>query len=320
MRWRLAAGCSVVIKPSELTSGSTLALIRLAEEAGLPAGVVNVVTGEGKTVGEAMSAHPGIDMMSFTGSTAVGRQIASRAAERIRPVTLELGGKGANIVFADADLNAAVEGAVAGFTINKGEECCAGSRLLVEESIAEEFGRRVAERAARLRLGTGEDDEVGPLISEPQMERVLGYIASGLAEGATLPCGGARVTEGALGKGNYVAPTVFAGGRPEMRIVAEEIFGPVTTILTFKDTAEAIRIANATGYGLANGVWTSDLDRAMAVIRQLRSGTTYVNTYLETLPQLPFGGVKESGLGRENGSEGLDEFLETRAAFIKLKA
>jgi betaine-aldehyde dehydrogenase len=317
--YALAAGCSVVVKPSEMTSGTTL-MARLASEAGVPPGVFNVVTGEGSVVGEAMSTHPGIDMMSFTGSTAVGRRIARHAADRIRPVALELGGKGANIVFADADLDAAVKGAVAGFTINKGEECCAGSRLLVQESIAEDFGRRVAEAAARVRLGTGENADMGPLISAAQMEKVLAYIQSGVDQGARLLTGGKRMTEGGLAGGNYVAPTVFVDALPGMRIVDEEIFGPVTAIIPFKDAADAICIANSTGYGLANGVWTSNLDTAMAVVRRLRGGTTYVNTYLETAPQLPFGGIKDSGLGRENGIEGLSEFLETRAAFIRLKA
>lgn len=319
--YALAAGCSVVVKPAELTSGTTLALARLLTEAGLPDGAMNVVTGKGSSVGEAMSGHAGIDMMSFTGSTAVGRRIAEHSARALRPVALELGGKGANIVFADADLDAAVEGVVAGFTINKGEECCAGSRVLVEASIAEDFAARIAARAREIHLGAPLEDstDMGPLISEAQMARVLDYIEQGRRDGARILTGGARVTEGALAHGCFVAPTVFADIRPDMSIVTEEIFGPVTVVIPFSSTEEAIRIANDTVYGLANGLWTSDLNRAMAVIRALKSGTIYVNTFLETLPQLPFGGLKESGLGKENGIEGLMEFIETKAAFLRLK-
>lgn len=318
--YALAAGCSVVIKPSEMTSGTALMLARLLQESGLPDGVANVVTGTGGVVGERLSTHPGVDMMSFTGSTAVGRRIAGHAAEKLRPAALELGGKGANIVFADADLDAAVEGAVAGFTINKGEECCAGSRLLVEASIADAFAERVARRAETVRIGAplSETTEMGPLVSEVQLEKVLGYIASGRDEGARLVTGGKRLSDGDFAKGLYVAPTVFANASPDMRIVREEIFGPVTAIIPFRTTAEAISIANDTSYGLANGVWTTNLNRAMEVIRALRSGTIYVNTYLETMPQLPFGGLKDSGLGKENGIEGLMEFMDTKSAFIRL--
>ncbi|MES2433443.1 MAG: aldehyde dehydrogenase family protein [Pseudomonadota bacterium] len=320
--YALAAGCSVVVKPAELTTGTTLLIARLLKEAGLPDGVMNVVTGKGNVAGEALSTHAGVDMMSFTGSTAVGRRIAGHAAQKLRPVALELGGKGANIVFADADLDAAVEGAVAGFTINKGEECCAGSRILVEASIAEEFAKRVARRAEQINIGApqAEATEMGPLVSEAQLEKVLHYIASGIKDGARLLTGGHRLTGESFAKGHFVAPTVFADVRPDMSIVQEEIFGPVTAIIPFTTVSEAIRIANDTTYGLANGLWTSDLNKAMEVIRALDSGTIYVNTYLETMPQLPFGGLKDSGLGKENGIEGLMEFMNTKAAFIRLKA
>ncbi|MBL4929439.1 aldehyde dehydrogenase family protein [Fuscibacter oryzae] len=319
--YALAAGCSVVIKPAELTSGTTLMLARLLKEAGLPDGVMNVVTGQGSVAGEALSTHMDVDMMSFTGSTAIGRRIAGHSAQNLRPVALELGGKGANIVFADADLDSAVEGAVAGFTINKGEECCAGSRILVEASIAAEFSERVAHRAAQIRVGAPLDDdtEMGPLISDTQLKRVMAYIDSGKNEGAKLLTGGIRLTGETYAKGQYVAPTVFADVTPGMRIVREEIFGPVTTIIPFETVGDAIRIANSTTYGLANGLWTRDLNKAMQVIRALESGTIYVNTFLETMPQLPFGGLKDSGLGKENGIEGLMEFIDTKAAFIRLK-
>ncbi len=319
--YALAAGCSVVIKPAELTSGTTLIIVRLLKEAGVPDGVVNVVTGTGGVAGEALAAHKGIDMMSFTGSTAVGRRIAGHAAAKLRPAALELGGKGANIVFADADLDAAVEGVVAGFTINKGEECCAGSRVLVEASIATNFAERLARRAEKVKVGAPLDDdtEMGPLVSDVQLRKVLGYIEAGLKDGARLLTGGRKMDETALSKGHYVAPTIFADVSPEMSIVREEIFGPVTVIVPFSTVGEAIGIANDTSYGLANGVWTSDLNKAMEVIRALESGTIYVNTFLETMPQLPFGGLKDSGIGKENGIEGLMEYMSTKSAFIRLK-
>lgn len=319
--YALAAGCSVIIKPAELTSGTTLIIARLLKEAGVPDGVVNVVTGAGSVAGEALAAHPGVDMMSFTGSSAVGRRIAGHSASKLRPAALELGGKGANIVFADADLDAAVEGVVAGFTINKGEECCAGSRVLVESSIAADFAERLARRAEKVKVGAPleDDTEMGPLVSDVQLKKVLGYIEAGLKDGARLLTGGRKLGEATLSKGHYVAPTIFADVRPEMSIVREEIFGPVTVVVPFNTVGEAIAIANDTSYGLANGVWTGDLNKAMEVIRALESGTIYVNTFLETMPQLPFGGLKDSGIGKENGIEGLMEYMSTKSAFIRLK-
>jgi acyl-CoA reductase-like NAD-dependent aldehyde dehydrogenase len=316
----LAAGCTVVVKPSELTSGTTVEVARVAGEAGLPNGLVNVVTGTGETVGEAITRHPDIAMVSFTGSTRVGRTIAARSAEKLTPVALELGGKGANIVFADADLDAAVDGALAGFTINKGEECCAGGRILVQDSIADEFVAKLSAKAQNLRVGPPRDEttEMGPLISEEQLQKVMGYIDSGVSEGAKIVFGGRRLTDGGMATGCYLAPTLFSDVSPDMKIASEEIFGPVAAIFRFKTRQEAIDLANATSYGLANGVWTSNLDTAMAVVRGMKSGMVYVNTYLETIPQLPFGGMKNSGIGRENGIEGLEEFLETKAAFIRL--
>jgi betaine-aldehyde dehydrogenase len=317
----LAAGCAVVIKPSEFTSGTTLEIASLAAQAGVPPGILNVVTGTGAGVGEALTMHRGIDMISFTGSTAVGKRILQNAADTIKRVSLELGGKGANIVFADADLEAAVEGALQGFIINQGEECCAGGRLLVESSIADEFLSRLVERSKTVRLGDPRDPltEMGPLIHEAHVERVLGYIEKGKQEGATLMAGGERLKEGAFGKGCFVPPTIFTNIKPEMTIFREEIFGPVVAVTTFGAVDEAIEIANSTNYGLANGIWTSNLDKAMTMIQQLRSGMVYVNCYLQTIAQLPFGGMNESGLGREQGIEGLLEFMEVKSAFIKLK-
>ena len=318
----LAAGCAMVVKPSELTAGTTLAIARLAEEAGVPAGQVNVVIGTGDVVGEALTSHPDVDMISFTGSSRVGRIIARKCAEALKHCSLELGGKGANIVFADCDLDAAVEGAFLGFTINKGEECCAGGRILVERSIEKEFTDHLTARCESARVGRpmDEETEIGPLIHEQHLDRVMGYIAKGRDEGACLLTGGERATGENLDNGWFVPPTLFAGVTPEMTIFREEIFGPVACIVTFDSFNEAVELANDTSYGLANGVWTSNLDKAIAVTRRVRSGMVYVNTYLETIPQLPFGGMKESGIGRENGAEGLQEFLETRAAYIRLKS
>jgi acyl-CoA reductase-like NAD-dependent aldehyde dehydrogenase len=259
-------------------------------------------------------------MVSFTGSSRVGKHIATKCAANLKHCSLELGGKGANIVFADANLDAAVEGAYQGFTINAGQECCAGSRILVESSIAGEFVERLKARCAKANLGTPLDEktDIGPLIHEQQLDRVMGYIASGKAEGARVAIGGERAVTGDLGKGLFVSPTVFVDVKPSMRIFKEEIFGPVACVSTFDNFEEAISIANNTVYGLASGVWTSSLDKAIAVTRRIRSGMVYVNTYLETIAQLPFGGMRESGIGRENGVEGLQEFLETRAAFVRL--
>ncbi len=319
--YALAAGCTVVVKPSELTSGTTLEIAALAAEAGIPEGVFNVVTGTGVDVGEAMTGHPGVDMVSFTGSSAVGKHIARRAADTMKRVSLELGGKSANIVCADADIEAAVEGALLGFTINQGEECCAGSRLFVERSIADEFLRRLVERTGAVRVGDPRDDatEVGPMINETHLARVMNYIEKGRSEGARVLIGGDRLMEGGYAKGLFVAPTIFVDVTPEMTIYREEIFGPVVSVLTFDSVDEAIDLANDSDYGLAGGIWTANLDKAIGMIRRLRTGMIYVNCYLQTITQLPFGGMKESGMGRENGSEGLMEFLEVKAAFAKLQ-
>lgn len=317
----LAAGCALVIKPSEFTSGTTLEIAALATQAGIPAGIVNVVTGTGADVGEALISHPDVNMVSFTGSSAVGKRIARKAADTMKRVSLELGGKGANIVFADADLEAAVEGALQAFTINQGEECCAGSRLLIERSIADEFLLRLVERSKMVRVGDPRDasTEMGPLIHEAHLERVLGYIEKGKKEGARLLVGGERLTQGPFDHGYFVPPTIFTDVKPDMTIFREEIFGPVVSVVTFDSVEEAVSIANSTTYGLANGVWTASLDKSMAVIRRLHSGMVYVNCYLQTIVQLPFGGMKESGMGRENGCEGLLEFMDIKAAFVKLQ-
>lgn len=317
----LAAGCATVVKPSEFTPGTTLMIARLAEEAGIPKGQINVVIGTGDVVGEALTGHADVDMISFTGSSRVGRHVAARCGERLKHCSLELGGKGSNIVFADADIDAAVEASYVGFTFNKGEECCSSARILLEEAIAGEFSEKLIARCAKAKFGAPLDEatDVGPMIHEQHFERVMGYIAAGKAEGARVLTGGERAPGDRLSKGLFVQPTLFADVTPDMSIFQEEIFGPVACIATFKTVDDAVSIANDTIYGLASGVWTSNIDKAMTVMRRLRSGLVYVNTYFESLPQLPLGGMKASGLGHENGVEGLQEFLETRSAFIKLK-
>ncbi len=316
----LAAGCTVIVKPSEMTSGTTLEVAALAMKAGLPAGVLNVVTGTGDAVGDPMTVHPGIDMISFTGSTRVGKQIARNGADTVKRVALELGGKAANVVFADADVEAALDGVLFGFTLNQGEECVAGTRLLIEASIADEFVAKLVERTKRVRTGLPMDEkaDLSCLVHEAQMRQVLGFIEKGTQEGADLVVGGSRLESDGLDKGFFVEPTIFTNVRPDMAIYREEIFGPVLSVTTFETADEAIEMANDTLYGLANGLWTKDVDKAMTISRKLRSGTVFVNTYLETSPQMPFGGFKQSGLGRENGVDGLLEYTEVKSTFLKL--
>lgn len=316
----LAAGCTCVIKPSELTSGTALEVAALAGKAGIPSGVINVVTGTGARVGEALIDHPDVQMISFTGSTAVGRRIAHRAGEQLKRVSLELGGKAANVVFADADIDAALDGILFGYILNQGEECVQGSRLIVEEKIARSFVERLVARSAAVRVGMPLDEatDMGALIHEQHMNKVLGHIETAKREGAKLACGGGRIKDDGLEKGWFVAPTIFADVRPDMTLFREEIFGPVLGVTTFRTMDEAIALANDTKYGLGNGVWTKDVDKALLVSKKLRSGTVYVNTYLETAVQLPFGGVGQSGLGRENGMEGLLEFMDVKSTFVKL--
>jgi acyl-CoA reductase-like NAD-dependent aldehyde dehydrogenase len=320
--YALAAGCAVVIKPSEFTAGTTVMIARLATEAGVPPGQLNIVIGTGEVVGEAITSHPGIDMVSFTGSSKVGRRVAARCAENGKHCTLELGGKGANIIFGDANIERAVEATYQGFTFNKGEECCSSARILVEQSIAPSFTEKLVARCGRARLGMPLDEgtDMGPLIHQQHMDRVLGYIEKGRDEGARVLTGGQRATAPGLERGLFLGPTLFDRVNRKMTIFREEIFGPVACILPFNSLDEAVDLANDTEYGLANGVWTADIDKALTVMRRLRSGMVYVNTYFESLPQLPLGGMKASGTGHENGPEGLQEFLQTRSAFIKINA
>ncbi|MDT8342076.1 MAG: aldehyde dehydrogenase family protein [Longimicrobiales bacterium] len=313
----LACGNTVVLKPAEETPLSALLLAELAAEAGLPAGVFNVVPGFGEDAGAALVAHPGVDAVSFTGSTEVGRIIAREAAATLKKVSLELGGKSPNIVFADADLKAAVRGATTGIFYGKGEVCAAGSRIFVEEAIHDEFVAALAENAARQTVGDPMDKgtRLGAIVSEAQLERVVGYIEKGKAEGARLVCGGERVTVD--GRGNFVTATVFADVTPDMTIAREEIFGPVAAVIPFSGVEDAIARANDTAFGLAAGVWTRDVGKAHRVARDLEAGIVWVNTYNMYDPGSPFGGVKESGYGPDLGYRtALEKYTRTRSVWV----
>lgn len=314
----LAAGCTVVVKPSELTSGTALEMARLAHAAGVPAAALHVVTGYGYEVGQAISEHPEIDMISFTGSTVTGRAIQSAPSPNYKRYSFELGGKGASIVFDDADLDDAVDGVLFGVFFNQGETCCAGTRLLVQDTIADEFVARVAQRSAALKVGDILDDssDIGAMIHDDHLNKVLEYIESGVAGGATVVTGGSRVTDEGRDQGLFVAPTVIDHVDPVQRVFQEEIFGPVLVTARFSTVQQAIDLANNTVYGLSNAVWTKNVDRAIEMGRALRSGTVWINTANDGAPQLPFGGYRDSGSGREKGRSGLEEFLEEKTFHI----
>lgn len=312
----LACGCTVVMKPAELTSLSALRIGELALEAGLPPGVLNIVTGPGRIVGEALVNHPDVDKVTFTGSPGVGRGIMKGAAGNFKRVSLELGGKSANIIFDDANIEAASKAAASGIFFNAGQVCSAGSRVLVQERVYDEVVERLAERARRLRIGDPLDraTTLGPVISERQMKAILDYVDIGRNEGATLVTGGER----AASRGYFVSPAVFAGVRHEMRISQEEIFGPVVSVIKFKDEAEALHMANGTAYSLAAGVWSRDIGRVQRFAKRLRAGTVWINTYGYTDVRLPWGGDRDSGLGREHGTAALDNFTEPKAVWMNL--
>ncbi|MFC7404666.1 aldehyde dehydrogenase [Georgenia alba] len=315
----LAAGCTVVVKPSEIAPMTTLRLAELVAEAGFPPGVVNIVTG-GPEAGRALTADPRLGRISFTGSVEVGQAIQRAATETLVPVTLELGGKSANIVFDDADLERALPGAVAGIFAAGGQTCIAGSRLLVHESIHDAFVERVAETARGIVLGdpTAEATQMGPVASEAQRDRILARIEQARSDGATLLAGGGRPDDAALSAGCFVQPTVFAGVAPQSDLAQQEVFGPVLATHPFADEEEAVALANGTPYGLASGIWTSDVSRVHRVARELVAGTVWVNTYRYSAAQAPFGGTKRSGHGRERGVEALDEYLQTKNVLIDL--
>jgi aldehyde dehydrogenase (NAD+) len=314
----LAAGCTVVVKPSEFTSASTLEFVRLVEEAGFPPGVVNVVTGFGRDVGTPLVTHPLVRKVAFTGSEATGRVINEAAARSFKRVTLELGGKSPNIVFADAKLEDAVNGAVSGIFAATGQTCIAGSRLLLQDSIHDEFVERLVALAKTARMGDpmSPDTQVGPITTRPQYEKVLGYIDIARNEGARLLMGGGPATRPECGEGWFVEPTVFADVNNRMRIAQEEVFGPVLSILRFRDEDEAVAIANDVRFGLGSGVWTADIGRALRMSERIQAGTVWVNTYRAGSYMSPFGGYKDSGLGRENGQDAIREYLQVKSVWI----
>jgi betaine-aldehyde dehydrogenase len=316
----LAAGNTVVFKPSEITPLSTIRLFELMEDCGLPKGVVNLVLGAGSTVGQEIAENHDIDKVAFTGGTATGRKIMQAATGNIKNISLELGGKSPCIVFDDYDLDIAVDWALFASFCNQGEVCSAGSRILVQDTIYDAFLEKLVGRAKKIVVARGETDgaEMGPLVSEAHMNKVLSYIEAGKKEGARLVCGGNRITEGGFAEGFFVAPTIFADCTPQMRIVQEEIFGPVMAVQKFSNEEEAIELANCTNYGLAGGVFSNDITRAFRVIKAVRSGITWINAYHPTFAEAPWGGFKQSGIGRELGTFGLDEYTEVKQININL--
>ena len=312
----LACGCTIVMKPAELTSLSALRIGELALEAGLPPGVLNIVTGPGRTVGEALVNHPDVDKVTFTGSPGVGRGILRGAAGNFKRVSLELGGKSANVIFDDADVEAASKAAASGIFFNAGQVCSAGSRVLAHEKVYDEVVERITQRARSIRIGDPSDraTALGPVISEKQMNSILGYVDIGQKEGASLVTGGKRVGD----RGYFISPTVFADVEHEMRISQEEIFGPVVSVIKFRDEADALRIANGTAYSLAAGVWSRDIGRVQRFAKKAKAGTVWINTYGYTDVRLPWGGVRDSGFGREHGSAALENFTEPKAVWMNL--
>jgi len=314
----LACGCTVVLKPAEQTPLTTLRMGELGIEAGIPAGVLNVVTG-GPEAGKAMVRHPGIDKIAFTGSTSVGREIMKGAAETLKRVTLELGGKSPNIVFADSDIDNAVKGAINGIFYGKGEVCNAGSRLFVENKVKDEFVEKLVGRAKKMQPADPLDPKtrMGAIVSQEQIETVLGYIEAGKKEGAKLVSGGNRVSVDG-GKGYFIEPTIFADVKNEMKIAQEEIFGPVLATLSFDDVDQVIAQANQNPYGLAAAVWTRDVKKAHSVSRQLKAGTVWINTYGLMDASLPFGGYKQSGFGRELGMHAIEHYTELKTVWLNM--
>jgi phenylacetaldehyde dehydrogenase len=312
----LAAGCTVILKPAEQTPLSALRLAELIQEAGFPDGVVNIVPGYGETAGAALSAHPDVDKIAFTGSTEVGKLILQAAAGNLKKVSLELGGKSPNIVLDDADLDSTIPGAASAIFFNHGQCCCAGSRLFVEKKIFDKVVDGVSQIAEKIQVKAGfePDSDMGPLVSEEQMNKVCGYMESGISEGAKALTGGARHGN----KGYFVKPTVLVNTNDKMKVVQEEIFGPVVTAIPFSDPNEIVARANDTIYGLAAGVWTSDIKKAHSIAAKLRAGTVWINCYNIFDPALPFGGYKQSGWGREMGHEVLENYTEVKSVCAAL--
>ena len=315
----LAAGNSVVFKPSSNCVLSSVHLFEIFEKVGLPKGCANLVLGPGSVVGNTLAGSEDVDMITFTGSTEVGQSIMRAAAGNIKKIGLELGGKSPNVIFADADLDGAVEWAMIGIFLNQGEVCAAGSRIIIEKSIKDRFLEKLIKKTKAMTIGDPmKNPDIGPLVTEGHMKKVLDYIDKGVAEGAKLVCGGKRYTEGECANGYYVLPTIFDGCTSDMTIVKEEIFGPVVTIQTFETEQEAIDLANETEYGLAGAVFTTDGARALRVIREIRAGITWINCYNPTYNEAPWGGYKRSGIGRELGIHGLEEYQEVKQININL--
>jgi acyl-CoA reductase-like NAD-dependent aldehyde dehydrogenase len=315
----LAAGNTMVIKPASQTPLTALRFAEICQEAGVPEGVFNVVTGPGGKVGMALVRDPRVDKIAFTGSTDVGKQIMREAAGTLKRLSLELGGKSPNIVFADADMDAAVRGALTGIFYNKGEVCAAGSRLFLEDTIHDQFMSKLTDRVKSLKVGDPMDKatRMGPVVSKGQMETVLSYIESGKQEGARVVAGGGRADVG-TGKGYFIQPTIFDGVTNEMKIAREEIFGPVLSVIPFRSVEDGIAQGNHTSYGLAAAVWTRDVSKALKAAKAIRAGTVWVNAYNLFDAALPFGGFKESGFGREMGSVGLDNYTEVKTVWVDL--
>jgi phenylacetaldehyde dehydrogenase len=312
----LATGCTVVLKPAEQTPLSALRLGELFSKAGIPDGVVNIVPGFGETAGAALTAHPNVAKIAFTGSTEVGKLIVNAAAHDLKKITLELGGKSPNIVFADSDLSSAVPGAASAIFFNHGQACCAGSRLYIEQKIFDQVIDGVVENAKGIKVGSGLDPEstMGPLVSQEQFDRVTGFMESGLSQGAEAACGGKRVGD----KGYFVEPTVLVNTNPGMTVVQEEIFGPVVTAMPFSDIDEIAAVANDTVYGLAAGIWTKDISKAHKLAARIKAGTVWVNCYNIFDAAMPFGGYKQSGWGREMGAQALENYLQTKSVCVQL--
>jgi aldehyde dehydrogenase (NAD+) len=315
----LATGCTAVFKPSEESPLSALRLGELLCETGIPDGVVNIVTGFGHTAGAALAAHPGVDKIAFTGSVETGQKILQASVGNLKRVTLELGGKSPDIVLADADMEIAVQGAAMACFGNTGQVCSAGTRLFVDEKIHDEFVERVADFSKTLKVGNAMDPEVqiGPLVSEKQLKRVSGYLDAGRQEGARVMAGGERLTDQGRDKGFFVPPTVFADVKEDMRIAREEIFGPVVSAMPFADIEEVARRANNTNFGLGSGVWTRDVGKAHYLAKAIRAGSVWINCYQMMDPAMPFGGYKMSGYGRESGIAQFDDYLNTKAVWIR---
>jgi acyl-CoA reductase-like NAD-dependent aldehyde dehydrogenase len=314
----LAAGNTIVLKPSEITPVTAMELAKIIDELGFPPGVVNIIPGYGREAGEALVKHPGVDKIAFTGSTAVGKHIMSLASNTLKKCTLECGGKSANIVYDDADLPLALDGSLYAIFYHQGQCCEAGARLFLPASIAGEFTEKLLEITAKLKLGNPMDTstDIGPVISKNQQERVLGYISKGIAEGATLLTGGKVPESEELANGFFIVPTIFTNVDNRMTIAQEEIFGPVLSIITYDKIDDAIRMANDSMYGLAAGVWSKDAEKADYVARRLKAGTVWINEWHLISEKAPFGGYKESGIGREFGVDGLKEYTETKHIHI----